>query len=430
MSIGLGLALGVNRASIVPAIPNWVPRGADGAPAVMWRDHLDGRFYAGGAVQPNLAAFNAAASRTFSRSTTKTRRNASGALESVAINAEALDWAADGSPLGLSLEGARQNLVTQSEFTNGLTGLSAANATPVTDIEGGRTGIYLDNSTGAAYVYKTMPAHIGSVTFSFFVEMADGNQPVLGAGGSTSTSNTFAILANGSSAWSGYVVERVGVKLWRVSATKAVDGAGGSVGVAQYQSNQQRRIKVTGFQVEAAAFASSYIPTGATALTRAADIDLHTTGTLPFAGYDQTQGCLVWEGDVSALDASITHELVFFGADPADSMRLLAYADGRVEARITTGGAPQTNIGIPAGTIAAGTRFRAVLAWQTNQVELWVNGVKAATDVTSIIPTVPVMYAMCRPGGANLGFGHLARLGYLAAPPWDRLATLSQIGGV
>lgn len=172
------------------------------------------------------------------------------------------------TPLGARIEGAATNLLTYSEFPNGLANASAAGlATAVSDIEGGRTGIALNNSSGTAFVYKTKAAHTGPLSLAVDVEMEDGLPPTVTGG--TPTFN-FLIDTNYTIP-PPYNSVRIGNKTWRVSVTKTINGAGGFVGVVQYQTHEQRRIKATGFQLEAGARVSSYIVTGATTGVRGTD---------------------------------------------------------------------------------------------------------------------------------------------------------------
>lgn len=400
----------------------------------MWRDHIDGRFYAGGSVQPDLAAFNVASGRTFTRSTTKTRLGPTGLLESVAINAEALDFAYGGSPLGLSLEMPRTNYWPDSEFSGGTSGLSAvANVTPVSDMEGGRTGLALNNSVSHAFIRRVIAGTSGMCTISAFIETEDGAPPVFGSSGATGAANTCTLMLRGVILDpTTYRVERYGARTWRVSGSSDTAGDNTYFGAYQYQTNQQRRIRVTGLQFEAGAFVSSYIPTGGTSLTRGSDLDRSIGATEPFPGYVQGQGAMIWEGDLVSDQNHLLCRLDNTASGGLDGISMGIIAGNVAYLIVAMGGVTQAGIYSAAGAIAPGTRFRMVAAWQTDRFEFWLNGAKVgATDTSGVVPTVQRL-GLGRDAG-NLGVGsfcHLARFGYLAAPPWDRLAALSQIGGV
>ncbi|MDQ0301353.1 phage head spike fiber domain-containing protein [Ancylobacter polymorphus] len=212
-----------------------------------------------------------AADMAFSRASAAGRWRADGVYEMVGSNALRYDHdPVTREPLGVRIEGAATNLLTYSECPAGTADLiSGSNITAVSDIEGGRTGLRLNNTTANAWAYKANPLATGTqATLSVLVEMEDGAPPVFG-GGAVSGLNTFALVAGGPTLVP-TVIARVGTKVWRCGWSGTSGGTGG-VGVFQATTNQQRRIKVTGFQLEAGSRASSYIVTGATTGVRGTD---------------------------------------------------------------------------------------------------------------------------------------------------------------
>jgi hypothetical protein len=223
-------------------------------------------------------------------------------------------------PLGVRIEGAATNLLTYSECPNGTADLlSGGQVTAVADIEGGRTGLRLNNTTANAWAYKANPLATGTqAVLSVFVEMEDGEPPVFG-GGAVSGLNTFALVAGGPTLVP-TVIERVSTKVWRCGWSGATGGTGG-VGVFQATTNQQRRFKVTGFQLEAGAVASSYIVTGASAVTRASE---RLYLDLPFDPAEEGV-TLLWDGVLPASSASIPVALTLVPpTGPIDRVQLYA----------------------------------------------------------------------------------------------------------
>jgi len=139
----------------------------------------------------------------------------------------------------------------------------------------------LPSGSPYAYVGQT-PSLAASTTYviSAYVKMDDGLPPSVGK--PTSPENDFAlVIANSAIPFNAYTVESVGSDVYRVSArfTTGSTVPAGNAGIYKYAANTPRPFKATGFQVEQASFASSYIPTTTAAVTRASDVTTSTAGT-------------------------------------------------------------------------------------------------------------------------------------------------------
>jgi hypothetical protein len=200
------------------------------------------------------------------------------------------------------IEGARTNMFTQSDLANGLADVPA-NSGLVSAVStfGGiptTTGIAFgyDGST-LSLAYKANATVVVSTTYSMsvFVKMADGNAPVFGGDANSGTS-TFAFVIGGDAYNSAVKVESLGNGIFRCSITVTLPGGITSAvnnGIVKYSTNDNRTFIVTGYQLEAAPFASSYIPTTTVAVTRDAD-DLSTTlDSLAGGALSTTEGTIV-----------------------------------------------------------------------------------------------------------------------------------------
>jgi hypothetical protein len=197
---------------------------------------------------------------TFARSSTGSRYNSAGLLESVAANAPRYDY----DPTTVT----RANLFTQSEFQNGVTDAPVRGglltATPFDGLYA-NSGLQFghDGVTGA-YAYKAGAPVSTTCTISVFVQMDDGNPPIFGSGSGSDGTNTFyLVIAAGATNPTTYNVQNFGGGLYRVSAT-AVSGTNApNSGVVKYPSNDNRTFKVSGYQLEVGSIATDYIPTTA-----------------------------------------------------------------------------------------------------------------------------------------------------------------------
>ena len=141
-------------------------------------------------------------------------------------------------------------------------------------------------------------------------------------------------------------------------------------------------IFVWGAQLEAASFATSYIPTVASQVTRTADVAT-MTGTNFSGWYTATTGAAsVWAIPQTATG---TRPLIQFDDTTANEIIALRGNVANPELYIIDGGAPQAQI--DAGTIVADTAYKLSGAWNTNSCAAAQNGAAAVTDNTATIPT-------------------------------------------
>ena len=218
------------------------------------------------------------------RSTPKWVFGPNGLLREVAPNTLARAWNPEtGEPLGALIEPSATNNLTFSGFQNGVSdapargGLISAVTTgwngelPQNGIAFGHDGV--TNS----YAYKAYNLEDGvSYTFSVFVEMDDGLPPVFNSGQTVTNDFVFAME---SAVIQPTSAEYVGGGVYRLSVTKtAAATTGANVGVVKYFNNTNRTFKVSGYQLEQGAVATSYIPTNGAPVTRAADDVSRTLG--------------------------------------------------------------------------------------------------------------------------------------------------------
>ena len=210
---------------------------------------------------------------TFTRSTTATYINSSGYVTSAAINAPRFDYSPTtiGEPRGLLIEGAATNLALYSENINPnaspqniywvLFG-AGASVTPVsqTDPANGSTASRCTLGTSTVgRVYQAVSTTIGATyTMSFFAKSISGN--------------TALHFWHYNSVTGNYTAVTVGTSWARYQVTVLARSGGGFVefGIANLTATNAT-VDLWGMQVELGSGASSYIPTGASQVTRNAD---------------------------------------------------------------------------------------------------------------------------------------------------------------
>lgn len=160
-----------------------------------------------------------------------------------------------------------------------------------------------------------------------------------------------------------------------------------------------------GAQLEVGAFATSYIPTEATAVTRNADVAT-MTGTNFSDWYNAGAGGIV----ARVLPSTVSGTRPALQLDDATANEVIALRGNTTnpELVIVDGGSPQAQI--DAGTIAENTAYNLGAAWNTDNCAAAVNGGAAVTDTSATIPTVT--QARLGSDGTNYLNGNIQTLRY------------------
>ena len=170
----------------------------------------------------------------------------------------------------LLLEPSATNLITFSEPTSSET--SASNIT-YEDFSWhlGFTNCirFVDNSVTRYRYFLGTISNSTEYVISAFVIMDDLSEPVLGT---SSTTGDFLFRVGGQSATTGNLPNvNMGNNIYRVSSKITSSSSGGTTGVVKYTGQSNKGFRIVGFQVETTAYATSYIPTAGTTITRAAE---------------------------------------------------------------------------------------------------------------------------------------------------------------
>jgi len=386
----------------------------------------------------------------FTRATTKTRLNAAGILQSVPVNEEAFDFSLAGAALGLSMEGARTNVILNNTMVGGVAGTPGTLPTGGwSTSDGGLTrALSFGVEDGINYI-DVKYAGIASGTEAFILLSTAYSAAI--ASGSAYTGSVFAGFTDlitppnsadhrlywvaGDANVSGTaipvsVIPAGALKTKRILQTRtptlAATGVQTRVRFALTIGNSYDfTIRIGLPQLEAGTFASSPILTGGTTATRAQDfLTFGPTGGLPFAGYDQTRGAIIWEGVVENISA-LTMALFSISNDSiTDTIHATVLATGNVRFQVIVDGVTQAQISTLA-PIVPNTLFRVLCLWDTNRFEIWLNGERGSVDTAGSIPALSVLkIGRSATNGAAL-YGHVARPVYFPTPPWDKAALIS-----
>ena len=366
---------------------------------------------------------------TFTRSgNTATVTNSSGLI--VGVNADTPRFDYDPITLackGLLIEESRTNICLYSNLLN-FSGVAfwiptraTVSATAGTSPDGtnnafalletATTGTHYNNQAGITTVSGT------TYTFSMFVK-ANGRTwallQIVGSGvfpsANFNLSNGTVGTVNGAAT---ATLTDVGDGWYRATITAATDTTSSQVrvytmtgdNVSSFAGDVAKGLLIYGAQLEAGAFATSYIPTTTTALTRNADVAV-MTGTNFSDWYNAGTGA--FNCTVLPKSAAGTKPVLQF--DDATVLNTIVMQENAtaVELKITTLGVLQSTLST--GTITANTAYSSCGAWTAGSNVLSKSGGVAATGSPASIPTVT--QSRLGSNGTNYFNGWLQKINY------------------
>jgi hypothetical protein len=383
---------------------------------------------------------------TFARSAaTATLVNASGYIEAVLADVPRFDYNPMSKSLrGILIEGDSTNVLPRSqEFDNNTvwekSGTATVTANQIAAPDNTTTAdLFRCGATGASEVRRNnISLAAGTHTFSVFARKEVSDFVVIQVQDTATASFRrvwFNINLNstGSATSAGTNIALLGSRIepyengfYRVSITVSltagtISGRTNiylSEGDGVFSGNALSGIYIWGAQLEAGAFATSYIPTTTTSLTRNADVAT-ITGTAFSGIWRSGPGSIL----VRALPSTVsgTRPLVQVDDATADNIIALRGNTTNPELYIRAGGADQATI--DAGTISAAA-YRLAGAWQAGSAAASLNSGLAVNGAPASIPAATQM--RLGSDGTNYLNGHLQAVEY-----WDEFLTPATLQSV
>lgn len=338
---------------------------------------------------------------TFTRSSAGGRFNESGLFEMVPANQPRFDYdPVTKLPLGLLIEGSRTNLVTNStDLTKWMGRQISLTQADVSSPDGGRNAALAIANTSEAWhqiLSPTFPVAQGlTYTASVYVKTAGKLTARLTIENATlfPTSNygRFNILDGTVLSGAGATISSVGAGWFRISVVSTALVTGTTlialgVGDTGVVGNDQDGVMYWGAQVEAGSFATSYIPTTNSQVTRSADV-ANVNTLSPW--FNQAEGSFVVElKHIPAALAPANRHILGLQLNESNWFAIRSTAAHNVEAKgSNTFGV--TNIDVARPAVANGSLFRCALGYKTGDVTLSTNGssTKQAGQISFPFPT-------------------------------------------
>jgi hypothetical protein len=358
---------------------------------------------------------------------TATRFNSSGLIEIINANLPRFDYNPTTLlPLGLLIEESRANALINAVLAKGVSlptdwkqSVGGGTQDTTASIYGNLDGAYAWAQTAANERPFFIPNTAISVSAntSYFLSMYLETNP-----NSIATQNilSYASIPSGTATYYINGVASTGSTVptapCRLGVLFAIGATGGTVnpriGLGG-QASVTGTIKFSRPQWETGAFATSYIPTTTTSLTRNADA-VSMTDTNFSDWYNATEGTLQVIGSMNTASTTVLQMFAMLG-DANNGLQIFNnLSASRFRGDIYSGGALQKAFTYTAaGAPASGTTYNIIVGLKVNDFAMAVNGNTVATANSNLMPVSPSALYI---GSVNTGFqqlgGHVRKLSY------------------
>ena len=316
------------------------------------------------------------------------------------------------APKGILIEEQRTNLLTYSQdWTNAawsktnITVTAAATASP----DGTTNAQRLQATTTAATNVSTagIAATATSATFSVYVKQ----------GSSATAANSFALRNNttatnlvlgtlnySTGVWTystgstGVTVSNAGNGWWRLQISASSGITAGNILIAYTgflgaSATAGDNLFAYGAQLEAGAFATSYIPTVASQVTRSGDA-CNIVAPMFAPWYNQSEGTFVV--DFSSNGINTVSSSLFAVSDGTGNNILLPFINSGGISFVTVNSGGVASASLNTGAVAARTLYKHATAYQVNNFAATLNGAAPTVDTSG-----PVQVSV---SGMNIGW--------------------------
>jgi hypothetical protein len=307
----------------------------------------------------------------------------------------------------LLLEPQRTNVLTYSEQIDNadwlkLNSTIAANTSDTLDPAGynGADKITDNSTNGAHFVYRFSTWDTTQRTASVYAKAGTSSRVcILNA---TTNAGVFANLSSGTiSVSAGFTgtITSVGNGWYRITATHTA-ASSQTFAIGLFTGTNTTEYVGTGSyaylwgaQMEAGAYATSYIPTLGTSVTRVADA-ASKTGISSLIG--QTEGTIYWEGKIDGLNASneaLPIALFPTGGDINGAQIYIVLLSNRsIRFVVYDGTTVQASIITSAGFYTYGTTIKLAAVYKANDFALYIDGVQIGTDTSGSVVACSGLY--------------------------------------
>lgn len=346
---------------------------------------------------------------TFTRTgNTATVVNSSGNVVGINADLPRFDYTLNtgGACKGLLIEESRTNLLLNSSgFDTGSWAYDAgivvtANTTISPDGTQNADTIVYPSSNKSFAQFPTVTGL--TISASIYLKGTAGETILLGCGGTQS-------LVTLSASWTRYTVPNI------------VYASGAPIQLSTYGGATARTVYAWGAQLEAGAFATSYIPTVASQVTRNADVAVMTETNFS-SWFNASEGSLYVKADSYATNQSPARQTVFIAKTGTGSIQMKITRPSTL-----TGFSIVDDVGAVAcdlsGSVLTNNTFSSVVgSYKTNSFAFADRGAATSTDVSGNVPTGLTNLYFGYDNSATYQNGHIAKFMY-----WPQQLTSAEV---
>ena len=325
----------------------------------------------------------------FSRASTATRVNKDGLIETVGADQPRVDYLNDSNG-ALLLEPSRSNIITNSNSSNLNFTLDNTSMTynSITSPDGENNGILFkqtgSTASNSAYNFGLTTAD-GTYTYSIFIKANDSTKFRFYSSNGTALTQDFNPQEMTEGVVSGALnlkFESYGNDWFRVSFTRTLSSASHHrFSIYPDRNNTQKSVYIFGLQIESnASYATSYIPTQGSAVTRLAD-SCNNGGNEQVI--NSTEGVLYCE--IAALfqgDGENRCITLSNGVVNSNTVEIFYQVNANtIKYRIKDGNGANFN---HTETVTDRSQFnKCAIKYKSGDTSMWLNGVKVDTDTST-----------------------------------------------
>ena len=277
----------------------------------------------------------------------------------------------------------------------------------------------VSSNASFAYIHDSLSGSSSKYSISAFVK-ADGRNIVWLYINSTSTNGTIyydlsdgtlQAVAGGSGTPTGTITAFPNdwYKITYTSPTAFVLNSGSGIGLSDAKGSTAVTVDGTngvliyGLQIEAQSYATSYIPTAGTTITRAAETCNNSKPSV-----NSTEGVLYAEIASLANDGTF-RQLTISDSSTSDRVSIdFTSTNNQIRSFCSSGSSTVANM---TGSVTDATQFNKVaVKYKLNDYALYVNGSEVATDTSGATPVGLQEIAFNNGGGSNIFYGKVKGL--------------------